>query len=91
MTTTCLLAAFIVCITPGIGVVSTHSVTRGSGWRAGLWANVGCTIATCLLYRALAVSGRRATPGSPAVLTWMRRACAVFFAGLGARLAFERA
>jgi threonine/homoserine/homoserine lactone efflux protein len=196
-----LLTTFIVCITPGIGVIYTLSVTLGGGWRAGLWATVGCTIATVfhmvvalaglaavlhtsavlfqaikfagvayllwmawavlqatgslsvtaadggspgrlvwrgillnilnpklplffvaflpqflpasnqalgpmielgfgftamtfatfVIYVAIAASGRRAIQGSPPVLVWMRRAFAVSFAALGARLAFERA
>ena len=196
------LTAFIVCITPGIGVVYTLSMTLGGGLRAGLWATLGCTIATVLhmgvamaglaavlhtsavlfqaikfagvayllwmawavlqstgslaieavdggaagrivwrgillnilnpklplffvaflpqfmpagdatglgpmvqlgagfsamtfgtfvLYAVIAASGRRAILSSPAVLTWMKRAFAVSFAALGARLALERA
>ena len=51
-----LLTAFIVCITPGIGVVYTLSMTLGGGFRAGLWASVGCTIAT-VLHLAVALAG----------------------------------
>ena len=51
-----LLTAFIVCITPGIGVVYTLSMTLGGGFRAGLWASVGCTIAT-VLHMAVALAG----------------------------------
>jgi len=197
-----LLTTFIVCITPGIGVVYTLSMTLGGGLRSGMWATVGCTIATVLhlgvamaglaailhtsavlfqvikfagvayllwmawavlqstgalaieaadggsaqrivwrgivmnllnpklplffvaflpqfmpagdatalgpmlalgaafsvmtfgtfvLYAVIAVSGRRAILSSPSVLIWMKRAFAVSFAALGARLAFERA
>jgi threonine/homoserine/homoserine lactone efflux protein len=197
-----LLTAFIVCITPGIGVVYTLSMTLGGGLRAGLWATLGCTIATVLhmgvamaglaavlhtsavlfqaikfagvayllwmawavlqstgalaieaadggsagrivwrgillnalnpklplffvaflpqfmpagdatalapmvqlgaafsaitfgtfvLYAVIAASGRRAILSQPAVLAWMKRAFAVSFAALGARLAFEKA
>ena len=51
-----LLTAFIVCITPGIGVVYTLSMTLGGGLRAGLWASVGCTIAT-VLHMVVALAG----------------------------------
>ncbi|GGO37795.1 RhtB family transporter [Gemmobacter aquaticus] len=51
-----LLTAFIVCITPGIGVVYTLSMTLGGGFRAGLWASVGCTIAT-VLHMVVALAG----------------------------------
>ncbi len=196
-----LLTAFVVCIAPGIGVVYTLSITLGGGFRAGIWASVGCTIATVLhlivalaglaavlhtsavlfqtvkyagvayllwmawavlkakggmdiapaapapigrivwrgvllnilnpklplffvaflpqflptqgatlglmielglgfsamtfvtflLYAVLAATGRRALLGSPSVMTWLRRAFAASFAGLGAKLAMERA
>lgn len=45
MTPEFLLTAFIVCITPGIGMVYTLSSTLGGGMRAGLWAAIGCTLA----------------------------------------------
>lgn len=196
-----LLTAFIVCVSPGIGVVYTLSMTLGGGLRAGLWAAAGCTAATVLhlgvamaglaailltsavlfqtvkiagvayllwmawavlrgaggmdiapaapapaarivrrgillnilnpklplffvaflpqflpstgatvagmaelgagfaamtfatfvLYALLAAGGRQAVLGSPRVMTWLRRAFAASFAGLGARLALERA
>ena len=195
-----LLTAFIVCVTPGIGVVYTLSTTLGGGFRAGFWASIGCTIATILhllvamaglaavlhtssvlfqmikyagvayllwmawavlsdhgsmalraqdggpagrlvwrgillnilnpklplffvaflpqflpedatiaqmaelgigfsamtfavfiLYALLAASGRQAVLDRPGVMVWMKRAFAASFAGLGARLAFERA
>ncbi|MBT9245658.1 LysE family translocator [Gemmobacter fulvus] len=196
-----LLTAFVVCIAPGIGVVYTLSMTLGGGFRAGIWASIGCTIATVLhlivalaglaavlhtsavlfqtvkyagvayllwmawavlkakggmdiapaapapigrivwrgvllnilnpklplffvaflpqflptqgatlglmielglgfsamtfvtflLYAVLAATGRRALLGSPSVMAWLRRAFAASFAGLGAKLAMERA
>ncbi|MDQ1847127.1 LysE family translocator [Gemmobacter fulvus] len=196
-----LLTALVVCIAPGIGVVYTLSMTLGGGFRAGIWASIGCTIATVLhlivalaglaavlhtsavlfqtvkyagvayllwmawavlkakggmdiapaapapigrivwrgvllnilnpklplffvaflpqflptqgatlglmielglgfsamtfvtflLYAVLAATGRRALLGSPSVMAWLRRAFAASFAGLGAKLAMERA
>ncbi len=62
-----LLTAFIVCITPGIGVVYTLSVTLGGGIRAGLWAVVGCTIAT-VLHMIVAMAGLAAVLHTSAVL-----------------------
>jgi threonine/homoserine/homoserine lactone efflux protein len=67
MTAAFLLTAFIVCITPGIGVVYVLSVTLGAGWRAGLWANVGCTIAT-VLHLIVAMAGLAAVLHTSAVL-----------------------
>lgn len=51
-----LLTAFIVCVTPGIGVVYTLSMTLGGGFRAGVWASIGCTIAT-VLHMIVALAG----------------------------------
>jgi threonine/homoserine/homoserine lactone efflux protein len=62
-----LLTAFIVCITPGIGVVYTLSVTLGGGARAGLWAVVGCTIAT-VLHMIVAMAGLAAVLHTSAIL-----------------------
>jgi threonine/homoserine/homoserine lactone efflux protein len=62
-----LLTAFIVCITPGIGVIYTLSLTLGGGLRAGLWATVGCTIAT-VLHMAVAMAGLAAILHTSAVL-----------------------
>ncbi|MFL9503796.1 LysE family translocator [Pseudogemmobacter blasticus] len=62
-----LLTAFIVCITPGIGVVYTLSVTLGGGFRAGFWATIGCTIAT-VLHMVVAMAGLAAVLHTSAVL-----------------------
>jgi threonine/homoserine/homoserine lactone efflux protein len=67
MTAAFLLTAFIVCITPGIGVVYILSVTLGAGWRAGLWANLGCTIAT-VLHLIVAMAGLAAILHTSAIL-----------------------
>ncbi|HRK43530.1 MAG TPA: LysE family translocator [Gemmobacter sp.] len=56
MTPEFLLTAFIVCVTPGIGVVYTLSMTLGGGLRAGIWAALGCTLAT-ILHMAVALAG----------------------------------
>lgn len=62
-----LLTAFIVCVSPGIGVVYTLSSTLGGGWRAGFWASVGCTLAT-ILHLAVAMAGLAAVLHTSAVL-----------------------
>ncbi|MBJ2150379.1 LysE family translocator [Paracoccus sp. IB05] len=62
-----LLTAFIVCITPGIGVVYTLSVTLGGGARAGIWATVGCTLAT-VFHMIVAMAGLAAVLHSSALL-----------------------
>lgn len=63
-----LLTALVVCLTPGIGVVYTLSVTLGGGLRAGIWATVGCTIAT-VLHMAVAMAGLAAVLHTSAVLS----------------------
>ena len=62
-----LLTTFIVCITPGIGVIYTLSSALGGGVRAGFWASVGCTIAT-VLHLIIAVAGLAAVLLASAVL-----------------------
>ncbi|WP_071796988.1 LysE family translocator [Natronohydrobacter thiooxidans] len=62
-----LLTAFIVCVTPGIGVVYTLSTTLGGGLRAGLWAALGCTVAT-VIHLAVALGGLAAILLTSAVL-----------------------
>ncbi len=52
-----ILTAFVVCVSPGIGVVYTLSATTlGRGMRAGIWAAVGCTVAT-MFHMAVAMAG----------------------------------
>lgn len=62
-----LLTAFVVCVTPGIGVVYTLSVTLGGGFRAGFWATVGCTLAT-VFHMVVAMAGLAAVLHTSAVL-----------------------
>jgi threonine/homoserine/homoserine lactone efflux protein len=56
MTPEFLLTAFVVCISPGIGVLFTLSMTLGGGVRAGVLAAIGCTLAT-VLHLAVAMAG----------------------------------
>ncbi len=65
-----MLTAFIICITPGIGVVYTLSVTLGGGARAGFWATLGCTLAT-VFHMVVAMAGLAAILHSSAVLFQM--------------------
>lgn len=62
-----LLTAFIVCLSPGIGVVYTLSSTLGGGFRAGFWASVGCTVAT-VVHLLLAMAGLAALLHASALL-----------------------
>lgn len=62
-----LLTAFIVCISPGIGVVYTLSATLGGGVRAGILAAIGCTIATAF-HMLVAMAGLAALLHASAVL-----------------------
>lgn len=62
-----LLTAFVVCLAPGIGVVYTLSVTLGQGFRAGVWAALGCTLAT-LVHLGVAMAGLAAVLHTSAVL-----------------------
>lgn len=62
-----LFTAFVVCVTPGIGVVFTLSTSLGGGLRAGFWAAVGCTLAT-VLHMAVAMAGLAAVLHTSAVL-----------------------
>lgn len=62
-----LLTAFIICLSPGIGVVYTLSSTLGGGLRAGFWASIGCTIAT-VIHLVVAMVGLAAILHTSAVL-----------------------
>ena len=62
-----LLTAFAVCVAPGIGVVYTLSATLGGGLRAGIWASVGCTLAT-VVHMGVALAGLAAVLHTSALL-----------------------
>lgn len=62
-----LLTTFIICVSPGIGVVYTLSSTLGGGIRAGFWAATGCTAAT-VLHLVFAMAGLAAVLHTSAVL-----------------------
>lgn len=62
-----LLTAFIVCLAPGIGVIYTLSTTLGRGLRAGIWAVLGCTLAT-VVHLGVALAGLAAVLHTSALL-----------------------
>ncbi|MCB1391591.1 MAG: LysE family translocator [Rhodobacteraceae bacterium] len=62
-----LLTAFIVCLAPGVGVIYTLSTTLGRGLAAGLWAVLGCTLAT-LVHLGFAMAGLAAVLQTSALL-----------------------
>ncbi|WP_127104835.1 LysE family translocator [Pararhodobacter zhoushanensis] len=62
-----LLTAFIVCLAPGVGIIYTLSTTLGRGLRAGLWAVLGCTLATAV-HLGFALAGLAAVLQTSALL-----------------------
>lgn len=62
-----LLTAFIVCVAPGVGVIYTLSSTLSGGFRAGLWAAIGCTIPP-ILHMLMAMAGLAALLHASALL-----------------------
>ncbi|SMG46088.1 LysE family translocator [Paracoccus sp. J56] len=62
-----LLTIFVICVSPGIGVVYTLSATLGGGMRAGFWAAAGCTITT-VIHLVIAMAGLAAILHTSAVI-----------------------
>lgn len=62
-----LLTVLIVCAAPGLGVIYTLSATLGGGLHAGLWAALGCTIAT-VIHMLIAMAGLAAVLHTSALL-----------------------
>ncbi|PWE27844.1 LysE family translocator [Pararhodobacter marinus] len=62
-----LFTAFIVCLAPGVGVIFTLSTVLGRGLGAGLWAVLGCTLAT-LVHLGFAMAGLAAVLQTSALL-----------------------
>jgi threonine/homoserine/homoserine lactone efflux protein len=61
------LTALVVCVSPGIGVVYTLSMSLRGGVRAGLHASLGCTLCT-ILHLGFALAGLAAILHTTAVL-----------------------
>lgn len=62
-----LITVFIICLSPGIGVLYTLSATLAGGIRAGFWAALGCTLAT-LIHLLIAMAGLAAILYSSSLL-----------------------
>jgi threonine/homoserine/homoserine lactone efflux protein len=62
-----LLTALVVCVSPGIGVVYTLSMSLRGGVRAGLLASLGCTLCT-ILHLGFALAGLAAILHTTALL-----------------------
>jgi threonine/homoserine/homoserine lactone efflux protein len=62
-----LLTALVVCVSPGIGVVYTLSMSLRGGVRAGVLASLGCTLCT-ILHLGFALVGLAAILHTTAVL-----------------------
>ncbi|MFP1755191.1 LysE family translocator [Lonsdalea quercina] len=67
MTIEYLVTVFIICLSPGIGVVYTLSATLEGGLRAGFWAAIGCTVAT-VIHLMVAMAGLAAILHTSALL-----------------------
>lgn len=73
-----LLTAFVVVLAPGTGVLYTLALGLGQGWRAALWAALGCTIGI-LPHLAAATLGLAAVLHSSAVLFQIVKAAGVLY------------
>ncbi|MCB1397019.1 MAG: LysE family translocator [Rhodobacteraceae bacterium] len=62
-----LLTAFIVCLAPGVGVIYALSTTLGRGLGPGMWAVLGCTLATAV-HLGFALAGLAAVLHTSALL-----------------------
>lgn len=62
-----IISALIVCLAPGLGVIYTLATSLGAGLRAGLWAAVGCTLAT-VVHLCVALAGLAAVLHASALL-----------------------
>jgi len=87
-----LLAALVVVLAPGTGVIYTLALGLGQGWRAAFWAVfMAMTFAIFLLYGVFAAAARTWPWGSEVVMRWLNRSFAAIFAALAGRFALERA
>ncbi len=64
-----LLTALVVVLIPGTGVVYTLSVALFLGFRAGVWAALGCTLGI-LPHLLASILGCSSTPAPPTCSIW---------------------
>lgn len=67
MTLEFFLANLVVCFAPGLGVIYTMATALGGGMRAGIFAALGCTLAT-VVHLGVALAGLAAVLHSSALL-----------------------
>lgn len=73
-----LITAFVVVLAPGTGVIYTLALGLGQGWRASIWAAVGCTFGI-VPHLAAATLGLAAVLHSSAVLFQIVKAAGVAY------------
>ncbi|NVK16551.1 MAG: LysE family translocator [Rhodobacteraceae bacterium] len=73
-----LITAFVVVLAPGTGVIYTLALGLGQGWRASIWAAVGCTFGI-LPHLAAATLGLAAVLHSSALLFQIVKAAGVAY------------
>lgn len=73
-----LITAFVVVLAPGTGVLYTLALGLGQGWRAAVWAALGCTFGI-LPHLAAATLGLAAVLHSSALLFQVVKAAGVLY------------
>ncbi|WP_264212120.1 LysE family translocator [Leisingera thetidis] len=73
-----LITAFVVVLAPGTGVIYTLALGLGQGWRASIWAAVGCTFGI-VPHLAAATLGLAAVLHSSALLFQIVKAAGVAY------------
>lgn len=99
-----LVTSLVIAMIPGTGVVFTISTGLLLGWRASIFASLGCTagilphllasvmgmtFAVFVVYGVPAHSIRAAVLKSPRFMIWLQRSFAAAFALLGVNLALS--
>ena len=73
-----LITAFVVVLAPGTGVIYTLALGLGQGWRAAVWAALGCTFGI-VPHLAAATLGLAAVLHSSAILFQIVKAAGVVY------------
>lgn len=73
-----LITAFVVVLAPGTGVIYTLALGLGQGWRASIWAAIGCTFGI-VPHLAAATLGLAAVLHSSALLFQIVKAAGVAY------------